>query len=170
MKDGQVLLVIDMQHGLLQREIFNKQALIENVNSLLDCFHSENRPVFLIRHANSSFLKANSDEWQIYNKLNVTDTDILIDKSHSSVFKEREFLSSLRDKDAKSVIIVGLVSNGCVQAACLDAKKNGYSVILIRDAHSTFHKDAANVIMDWNMRLKNEGVELLSTNEFITVD
>lgn len=39
MKEHQVLLVIDMQNeGLLNRDVFNKYELINNVNSIIDFF------------------------------------------------------------------------------------------------------------------------------------
>jgi nicotinamidase-related amidase len=39
MRNKQALLVIDMQkEGLLNREVFRKQELINNVNSLIDFF------------------------------------------------------------------------------------------------------------------------------------
>lgn len=170
MENNQALLVIDIQHGLLQRKVFNKQILINNINSLLYTFHEHNKPVFLIRHTNSSFSRENSDDWQIYNKLDISAADILINKSHSSVFKEKQFISLLKEKNIASVVIAGLVSNGCVQAACLDAKQLGFSVILISDAHSTFHKDAENVVLDWNIRLKDQGIKLLSTADFLNYD
>ncbi len=167
MENNQALLVIDMQHGLLQREVFNQQALINNINRLIAFFHEHNKHVFLIRHTNTSFSKENSDDWQIDNKLNISDEDVCIDKRHSSIFKEKHFLSLLKKEKITSVVIVGLVSNGCIQAACIDAKKLGFSAILINDAHSTFHKDAENIISNWNLRLENEGIQLFSTLGFL---
>ena len=65
MKQDAALLVIDMQCELLQRNVFQKEALIKNVNLLLGAFHASSRPVFLIRHHNDSFLKENTDGWQL---------------------------------------------------------------------------------------------------------
>jgi nicotinamidase-related amidase len=68
MEDNLALLVIDMQYGLLQREVFNKLVLTNNVNRLLAFFHEQNKAVFLIRHTNTSFSQENSDDWQIYKR------------------------------------------------------------------------------------------------------
>lgn len=163
------LLVIDMQYGLLQRKVFNKQILIKNVNSLFSFFHEQNKPVFLIRHTNNSFSKEGSDNWQIHNELGISDKDIFINKGHSSVFKEKQFISLLRNNNITNVVIVGLVSNGCIQTACIDAKQLGFSVVLISDGHSTFHKDAENIVDYWNKYLQNEGIQLISTLDFQTV-
>ena len=167
MRENQVLLVIDMQNGLLQRKVYNKQILVDNVNNLLDIFHKKNKPVFLVRHTNASFSKENSKDWQIFSELNISNEDIAINKSHSNIFKEKQFLCLLKEKNICSVVVTGLVSNGCIQAACRDAKKLGFSVKLISDGHSTFQKDGEAVVNHWNTCLQNEGIQLISTVDFI---
>ena len=166
MGDFQALLVIDMQNGLLRRKVFNKQALIDNLNDLLNYFHQKDMPVFFTRHTNDSFSKENSNDWQISNELNILCKDIIINKSHSSICKEKQFISLLKEKSITGIVIAGLVSNGCIQAACLDAKKLGLSVILIGDGHSTFHKDGESVVRYWNEFLQNEGIKVVTTFEF----
>lgn len=167
MADNQALLVIDMQNGLLKRNVFNKRILIDNVNTLLAHFHKRKEPVFLVRHTNDSFSRENSDDWHIHNELSLSEDDIVINKKHGSVFREKHFLSSLKQKSITRVVITGLVSNGCVQAACRDAKKLGYSVILVSDGHSTFHKDGEAIIRQWNTCLQSEGIQLVSTADFL---
>ena len=58
------------------------------------------------------------------------------------------------------IVVCGLVTNGCVQIACLDGLKLGFEVFLADGAHSTWHKDAEKLIIDWNQRLAAEGVML----------
>lgn len=163
----QALLVIDMQYGLLQRNVFNKQLLIKNVNTLLDHFHNKDKPIFLIRHTNTSFSAENTDNWQIDSNIKTADSDILLNKAHSSIFKEKQFISLLQKNNITDVVITGLVSNGCVKAACLDAKLNGLNVILISDGHSTFHKDGENMVSYWNKYLLNEGIGVITTADFL---
>ena len=154
------LLVIDMQAGLLQRDVFKKQELIDNTNALIAKFNERSQPVFLIRHTNKSFSKINTDEWQVDNRILQTGVEILFNKSHSSVFKEKEFTKMLREMKISGIVICGLVINGCVQIACLDGLKLGLEVFLADGAHSTWHKDAENLISDWNRRLAAEGVKI----------
>lgn len=171
MDDGiTALLVIDMQYGLLQRNVFNKQQLIENVNTLLDFFHNRERPVFLIRHTNTSFSAQNTVNWQIDSNIKRADSDILLNKTHSSVFKEKQFTSLLKENSISDVVVTGLVSNGCVKAACLDGKLNGLNVILISDGHSTFHKEGEDMVNYWNKYLYDEGIKVISTAEFLKMN
>ena len=168
MEANQALLVIDMQkEGLLNRNVFHKEQLIHNINALIDNFRKQDKPLFFIRHTNLSFLKEDTDGWQICEELNILKEDMMINKRHSDVFRETHFLSLLKEYSISNVVVTGLVSNGCIKAACLGAIKMGFSVILISDAHSTFHKDAERVISDWNLRLQEQGAELISTSDFL---
>lgn len=170
MNENYALLIIDMQCGLLKRHVFNNQNLINNINKMISLFVSKELPVILTRHTNNSFSKENTDDWQIDNSISYAAQSVLFDKTHSSIFKENSFISYLKDNNITTLVITGLVSNGCVQAACLDAKKHGLSVILISDGHSTFHKDAEKVIESWNSKLQNEGIKVISTDEFYSMN
>ncbi len=167
MDDNQALIVIDMQKGIFKKKVFNEQVLVDNVNKLLAFFHEANKPVFLLRHTNGSFLQENSEDWQISDEVNIRDDDIIINKTYSSVFKEKLFMSLLKEKKITSVVIAGLISNGCIKAAGLDGIKLGFPVVLISDGHSTYHKDAENQIDYWNTFLQSEGVKLATTDDFI---
>jgi len=163
----QALLIIDMQkEGLLNRKVFNKQGLINNINSLIEVFRKNNKPVFFVRHTNKSFLKENTDGWQICEELDLSKRDIIINKKNINVFREPHFLALLKEHKITEVIITGLVSNGCIKAACLGGLELDFSVILISDGHSTFYKNAEKVISDWNLLLEKQGVRVISTADF----
>lgn len=159
------LLVIDMQTGLLNREVCQKEILIENVNKLSEMFHAFDKTVLWTRHTNTSFSKAETPEWQMDKRLAVSASDPIIDKTHSSIFKEKAFLSLLKEREIGHIVVCGLVTNGCVQAACQDALKYGLAVTLAADAHSTWNKDAKKIVADWNEKLKEMGVEVLPAQE-----
>jgi nicotinamidase-related amidase len=164
--DNTALVVIDMQEGLLQRQVYRKQALIENINRLMDLFHSADYPVFLSRHTNESFSRLNTGEWQLYSGLRPKESDVIFNKTHSNIFDEKQFVDWLAGKGIDSIVVTGLVSNGCVQVACIAAKKHGLAVTLISDGHSTWHKDAEKVIDQWNTRLAAEGIQLVTADKF----
>ncbi len=166
MSENIALLIIDMQCGLLKREVHNKQELINNINRLISLFVSKEVPVILTRHTNNSFSRENTEDWQIDSRISSRAQSVLFDKSHSSIFKEKPFTSYLKNNNITTLVITGLVSNGCVQAACQDAEKHGLSVILIGDGHSTFHKDAEKTVIYWNSNLQEEGIKVISTDEF----
>jgi len=66
------LIIIDRKEGLLQRGIYQKQGLIDNVNRLLRLFHEKKGMIFLARHTNNSFSKPDTPDWQLYHGLELT--------------------------------------------------------------------------------------------------
>lgn len=52
--------------------------------------------------------------------------------------------------------MTGLFSEGCVRATCLGAFRRGYRVVLVADAHSSSHSEAARRVREWNDRLADE--------------
>jgi len=169
MQNHAVLLVIDMQEGLLQRNIYKKDMLLENIRDLIDYFHKNGQPVLFTRHTNDSFLKKNSDSWQLSDTLHRSENDSIVDKTHSSIFKEKVFREWIEREKTDTIVVTGLVSNGCIQAACLDGKNSGLSVTLIRDGHSTFSGKSEEVVMEWNKRLEEAGIRVVTKNELIAI-
>lgn len=161
------LLVIDVQEELFKKGVYNGGKILENINRILFKFHENTEDVFIFRHNNDSFLKMNASGWEIKSELLLDNSDFIIDKNKSSVFKEKKFLALLKEKMIDTIVVTGLVTNGCIQVACTDGIKEGLKVILISDAHSTFHKDAASLIPSWNQKLAEEGVEVISTDDYI---
>jgi nicotinamidase-related amidase len=154
-----------MQNGLLERPVYEKQALLDHVCLLAEAFRRAGLPVVFLRHTNDSFSKLNTPAWEIADGLHPSETDAVFNKTHSSAFKEKVFTEYLDKKNIHRIAIAGLVSNGCVQAACTDALKLGYHVTLAQDAHSTWGKDAAAVIKTWNETLAARGANLMTAKE-----
>ena len=64
-------------------------------------------------------------------------SNIFITKSQHSCFSSPDFISHLREHHVGELIICGFLAEYCVQATAIDALKNGYAVILIRDCIGT---------------------------------
>lgn len=169
MEKNTALLVVDMQNGILKKAIYNRFNIINNINSLIDYFHKNNQPIYFIQHTNLINLKTDSKGWKISEQLHILTKDSTFTKKHNSIFKEKTFLKDLSEKEIKTVVVVGLVSNGGIKATCVDGISNGFSVVLVRDAHSTYHKNAQQVIADWNEQLEYEGAHIVTLNEYMKV-
>jgi len=167
-----MLLVVDMQNGLLSRNVWHKVALIENVNNLIDFFHGKRSPVVFARHTNTGFSKINEPAWEICPCMHIGEEDRIFNKIHSSIFGEKEFLAYLDEggtfgHEINWVVVCGLVSNGCVKAACEDGLKRGIHVILPEDGHSTFHQEGEAMVSRWNESLAKAGVVVATTKQII---
>jgi nicotinamidase-related amidase len=161
------LLVIDVQQGLFGKStpIYKAEELLRNITSLIDGAHHGSVPVFYIQHSDLRSLVKGSPDWQLHSRLRPLATDCIIHKQHGNAFEGTMLEEALRSRNVTSLVITGLVTHGCVRATCIGALQLGYRVILVKDGHSNFSKQAAKLIEQWNQKLGAKKVELKSTSE-----
>lgn len=157
-----MLLVLDGQVGVLNR-IYRKAETILTINTLIASFASAQQTIVFTRHANKTSLSVGTNSWKLDSTINCPETSIFFDKKRSSVFAEPAFIELLEKENVRTIYVCGFVTNGCVQAACLDGRSKGFDTKLLADAHSTFIKNASHVIDTWNQKLADAGIEVLST-------
>lgn len=165
--ESTALLVIDVQEGLFKMEnkVFNEDVLIGNINYLIDRSREKNIPVIFIRHTDKSFLLESSEDWQIHSSLKACSDDQYLNKEHSSIFEEKKITEEFERLSIRTLIITGLVTHGCIKAACLDAKNCGYNVVLVEDGHSNFDDNPKEIINEWNAKLLSEGINVVRAND-----
>ena len=161
------LLVIDVQQGLFAKSmpIYQADDLLKNIGTLVDRAHRAQVPVFYVQHSSGKILVEGSDEWQLHPQLRPLKKDRIIQKHHGSAFQDTTLGEELEARRIKRLVIMGLVTHGCVRVTCEDASKRGYRVTLVSDGHSNFHKQAVRVIEEWNRKLGDGIVQLKSTQE-----
>ena len=158
------LLVIDLQRGLFrEHRIYNEDKLIENITRLINKCREKNIPVIFIQHSNRGLLPEESPDWRIHPGVAVKDTDLCWTKRYFSLFKEKNIVEQIENLVVKKLIITGLLTQGCVKAACQDAQKLGYEVVLAEDGHSNYEQKAQEVIDKWNRNLAEQGITVLPT-------
>lgn len=150
----EALLVIDMQKGTLA-PVIGKKTLVNNINSLIDCFHEKGLPVIFVKQAGYGDISA---------KLNRQATDVVAKKSKPNAFTSAEFTEAMTAAACDSVVVVGLMSNACVQQTCKGALSNNYKVTLISDAHDSVIKFLRNIYTD---RLNKLGATTLVTKDYL---
>ncbi len=166
-KSNAALLVIDVQQGLFEKStpIYKAEELLENITSLVERAHHEGVPVFYVQHSDGRTLVKWSPEWQLHAQLQPLGMDFTVHKQHGNAFEDTNLDETLKARNVTSLIITGLVTHGCVRATCLGGRQLGYRVILVKDAHSNYNKQAAELIQEWNQKLSAKQIELKSTSE-----
>ena len=162
------LLVIDFQIGLFEKPtpVYHAAEILVNANNLIQRAHLAGISVVYIQHCNDSFLQKDTPDWQLHQELlPPAENDLRIYKRHGSAFRDTYLEQELEARHVGDLLICGLVTHGCVRAACLDACQMGYRVTLAADAHSSFSKDAPRLIEEWNTRLAQAGVQVLPAGE-----
>jgi nicotinamidase-related amidase len=159
------LLVIDVQQGLFRKStpIYEAEQLLKNINLLVDLAHGESVPVFYIQHSDERTLVKGSQDWQLHPELHPQRMDGIVHKQHGNAFEDTNLDELLKSKNIAHLVVTGLVTHGCVKATCLGACQLGYRVSLVQDGHSSYSKDAARLIEEWNQKLNAQGCGLILT-------
>lgn len=163
------LLVIDVQQGLFKKStpIYKADELLENINTLVGRAHGSEVPVFYIQHADARNLVKGSADWQLHAQLQHQHKDYIIHKQHGNAFEDTQLEEMLRSLHVDTVVVTGLVTHGCVKASCIGAQEAGFDVILAQDGHSSFSKDATDLIEKWHEKLSARQVAVRPTAEIM---
>lgn len=161
------LLVIDVQTGLFDgpTPIYKADELLDNICLLIERARQAQAPIFFVQHSSDKALPYGSDDWRLHPRLQPTDADVIMPKSHGSAFEETTLKAELDARHISRLVICGLVTHGCVKAATLAACELGYAVTLVEDAHSSRSQDAALMIEEWNQKLSQAGAQLKPAND-----
>ena len=156
------LLVIDVQQGLFRKStpIYQAEELLEKINLLVERAHRDGVPVFYIQHSDARSLVKGSPDWQLHSQLLPLNIDYIIHKQIDNAFIGTGLDKNLKAKNISRLVVTGLVTHGCVKATCIGARKLGYGVTLVKDGHSSYSKQAAQLIDTWNQKLSGENIEL----------
>jgi nicotinamidase-related amidase len=163
------LLVIDVQRALFSRPtpIHDAEQLLGNINSLIEMWHLTGGVVLYIQHSNNRMLIRDTPDWELHPDLKIIKSGDLIHKLHGNAFERTNLKDILEFRGIREVVIMGLVTQGCVRATCIGANSLGYRVILVEDGHSNYSKDADKIIEEWNQKLSREFAELVTTDSII---
>lgn len=112
-----------------------------------------------------------SREADVLDELKPQDDEIVLHKTCGGVFNSTELDYILRNLGIDTLIVTGVVTNGCVETAVRDAADRSYKVILISDACTAFseelHKNTLDSVGDklCNIRTSDALLEELQRME-----
>ena len=155
------VLVIDVQQGLCEGEgkAFDCEGIISRINAVTHKARNSGVPVIFIQHESSSgYLEYDTAAWQLAFGLECEKTDIKIRKTTPDSFHLTELVSLLKDKAVENIIVCGMHTEFCVDTTVRRALALGYSVILVKDAHTSAGNAALSpqqVIDHHNLTLTN---------------
>lgn len=75
----------------------------------------------------------------------------------------------MRDQGVKRIAACGIQSENCVRSTTLDALKEGFEVLLLRGAHSTYdskERKAVEIESDVETELEEAGAKVVSWEEW----
>ena len=134
-----VLLIVDTQKMLVNEKLYNFIQFVKNVKALIKAARENNVEVIYVRHddGKDSELTKGRDGYEIYEEFKPLDTERIFDKKINSPFKESGLTEYLKDKGENTVIIAGLQTDYCIDAAVKCGFEHGFNIIVPAFANTT---------------------------------
>lgn len=139
------LLVIDVQQGMHDpsKGPRNNPDAEEKLGWLLAAWRDQGRPIQHVKHnsihATSVFHRSHPGN-QIQELARPLDTEPLIEKSANCAFVGTDLEQRLRDAGVSSIVIVGFVTNHCVDTTARVAGDLGFDTYVVSDATAAFDR------------------------------
>ena len=129
------LLVIDVQNGVVANAA-NREAVIANINTLVDKARSEDVPVIWVQHSDDD-LPLGSDAWEYVSELVRGDAEPLVHKTYGDSFEGTELEALLAERRIGRLVVTGAQTDACIRSTIHGGIVRGYDVTLVGDAHTT---------------------------------
>jgi len=127
------LVIIDVQHFYFPggaASLVEPERASRNASKILDSFRSSGDLVVHVRH------KA-SEGAEIHEDVAPTEGERVFTKTEVSCFNGTDLLAYLREQDVSNLVICGMMTHMCVEAAVRAAHDLGFEVTVIGDACAT---------------------------------
>jgi ureidoacrylate peracid hydrolase len=112
-------------------------AGVEVLFTVVECYTLDGRDRSLDYKVSGIFFAKGSWEAQVFDELKPLPNEIVIPKMSSSVFVSTNIDYVLRNLGIQYLMVIGLLTDQCVESAVRDACDAGYLVTLIEDACAT---------------------------------
>ena len=136
------LLVIDLQRGMFSQEQapHDGEAVLARVAGLLGRARERGLPVLHVRHDGGPGdpLERGTEGWDIHPAVAPRGEEPVIDKDRCSAFDGTDLHERLSSRGIDRLIVAGMQTEFCIDTNCRAAHALGYSVVLVRDGHTTF--------------------------------
>jgi nicotinamidase-related amidase len=142
--EGTALLVIDIQAfyfpgGMMP--LVEPEAASANARRLVERFRSADRPVIHVQHLPKGVAAPDptgiDPQYRIHPDVLPKDGEVVIGKHHANSFRDTELLTTLRSLGVTRLVICGMQTHMCVEAAVRAAADLGFAVNVVRDACAT---------------------------------
>jgi Amidases related to nicotinamidase len=135
-----VLLIIDVQNfyfegGTLPLAGSVKASL--QAKTLLESFRAKNLPVIHVAHMPKEKPAAPDPLYSFHSNVAPRPGEAVVIKHYADAFRETDLLDRLRALRAETLVICGMQTHMCVEAAVRHAADTGFRVVLAEDACAT---------------------------------
>ena len=138
-----ILLVIDMQKGLVDEDLYAFDTFSERTTRLVDAARKNNVEVIFVQHdaGPGSGMSAGDEDFEIIDRIAPKEGGKVFVKTINSCFGNKDFKQYLKQQADKRLMIIGLQTYYCIDATVKSAFERGYDVIIPEGTNSTFDND-----------------------------
>ncbi|WP_458123703.1 cysteine hydrolase family protein [Paenibacillus sp. Z3-2] len=140
------LLIIDVQVAMFDEAdpVYQGEQLLQKIQMLIAKAREAGHSIIYIQHSEEagSPLERGTPGWAIHPSITPIAGDLVIEKETPDSFHETDLHLKLQENGVTELILTGMQTEVCVDTTCRRAFSLGYTVNLVRDAHSTWHSNA----------------------------
>lgn len=142
--DDAALIVIDIQafyfpEGMVP--LTGPEAAASQAARVIETFRTAGRPVIHIQHLPKDVDEPDPTgiqvQYRIHPEVLPTAGEIVIGKHHANSFRDTDLLATLKKLGIKTLVVTGMQTHMCVEAAVRAAADYGFEVTVVHDACAT---------------------------------
>ncbi len=144
MDTKQALMIVDIQNDYFDGGAFPLVGSLEaseNAKRVLQRFREKGWPIFHIQHINTTaqapFFRQHSPGAEIHENVKPLEGETVVEKHYPNAFRGTGLIDELWRVEAKMVVLCGMMTHMCVDAAVRAGKDLGIDFIVIGDACAT---------------------------------
>lgn len=165
MSDKPALVIIDVQHGLIDGFENDWRDTLPVIRDLMSRARAAGTPVVVVQHCGPTPahpLHRDQPGWKLHPDVAPQPSDLRIEKRWSDAFRDTTLDAMLRTAAVTRLVLVGAQTEFCVDTTARRALSLGYDVDLVADGHTTSANETLTrkqIIAHHNASLANLAVE-----------
>lgn len=141
---GKALIIVDIQNDYFENgamELVGSLEASKNAKEILTKFRNENLPIIHIQHLSlapgSTFFLPDTKGQEIHENVKPLDGEEVIEKYYPNSFRDTGLLDYLKSQNITELVIVGMMTQMCIDATTRAAKDFEFECTVIGDACAT---------------------------------
>ena len=133
------LLVIDVQNALVLNKPYEGDKVIANIKALIAACRKHHVEIIYVQHTEEKGdFKKETKGWEIYHEVAPLPDEKIFLKNANSAFRQTNLKAYLEEKGIKSLIIVGMQTDYCIDTSVKVAFEYGFDLIMPEMTNTTF--------------------------------
>ena len=134
------LLVVDVQEEAVALGPYRRDEVLGNITRLIGACRSAGVEVIHVQHEDEpgSALAPGSPGWEIHAAVRPAPGERVVRKRFNSAFRDTDLRSYLQERGIRTLIVVGIQTEYCVDTTCRVAFEHGFEVVMPEMTNTTY--------------------------------